>query len=177
MEKHMNTHLSKVNKMPVHIPFRNFTRWSIVGALISTTTLGLVAFHLSSGGIGLIADEPMRAFPNQQFNTSIINVIANSKEYHGKRVQISGYLRVRFEDIAIYLSKDDAQYGMTRNGFWVSFDETKIPFEKGTKGPIQYDGKYVLIEGTFDKNARGHKKLWSGTIKNVNRVIQLRRTE
>ena len=93
------------------------------------------------------------------------------------REQISGYLRVRFEDIAIYLSKDDAQYGMTRNGFWVSFDETKIPFEKGTKGPIQYDGKYVLIEGTFDKNARGHKKLWSGTIKNVNRVIQLRRTE
>jgi hypothetical protein len=101
--------------------------------------------------------------PNEVNHPSIVQVLAHRERYHGKEVQIKGYLRVEFEGTAIYLSKEDADYGMTRNGFWVDL----------SKRAAMYDRKYVLIEGTFDKDSLGHGSLWQGTITNVSRIVEL----
>jgi hypothetical protein len=111
-------------------------------------------------------------YPNEEYNASIVQILAHRDRYHGKEVQVKGYLRVEFEGTAIYLSKEDADYGMTRNGFWVSFDKRTVPY-KGLAGPVQFNRKYVLIEGTFDKDLMGHWSAWQGTIKNVSRVMEL----
>ena len=114
----------------------------------------------------------MIVYPNEDYNASIVQILAHRDRYHGKKVQIEGYLHVRFEGTAIYLSKEDADYLMTRNGLWVSFDKRAVPYE-GIVGPTQFDRKYVLIEGTFDKNDMGHKSSWQGAIENVTRIYEL----
>ena len=42
------------------------------------------------------------------YNTSLMSIIGNPEKYDEKRVRVSGYLHVRFEDNVLYFSKDDA---------------------------------------------------------------------
>ena len=99
---------------------------------------------------------------------SIIALIANPEKYDGKRVQVIGVGYLEFESNAVYISRDDAEY-VNKNGLWVDPSELTIPYEDAQK----YNGKYVLIEGTFDKNNLGHLNLWSGAIVNVTRYVLL----
>jgi hypothetical protein len=118
--------------------------------------------------------QPLTPYPDEFFNSSLVQILANRDKYDGKVVQVEGFLHVRFEDKAIYLSKESADYGMTRNGFWVTFDKKAVPYE-GEVGPKQFDKKYVLIEGRFNKKSRGHLGLFQGAIENVDRVLELDR--
>ncbi|MGD9648038.1 MAG: hypothetical protein AB7U73_20160 [Pirellulales bacterium] len=139
----------------------------------------VAAAALGSGilaGCGAEAPEtPVRVFkkyPNEEYNTSIVQILAHRDRYHRKEVQIEGYLRVEFEGTAIYLCKEHADYGMTHNGFWVSFDKLAVPYTDPA-GPVEFDNKYVLIEGVFNKDSLGHASLWQGTIEKVNRIQEL----
>jgi hypothetical protein len=62
---------------------------------------------------------------------------------------------------------------MTSNGFWVDFDEQSIPEDSAE----QYDRMYVMIEGRFNKNRRGHMSSWQGAIENVDRALEKTRSE
>jgi len=119
-------------------------------------------------------DANILMFPNSDFPPSLVQLLTFPDRYHGKKVQIMGYLHVRFEGTAIYLSREDAEYGITRNGLWVSFDKASVPFEGGIE-PKQLDKKYVLLEGTFDKDDFGHLGAWKGALANVTRAYELRR--
>jgi hypothetical protein len=121
-------------------------------------------------------DKVLREGPGNESNPSIVHLLAHPDRYHGKKIQVEGYILVRFEGTAIYLSREDAEYGITSNGFWVDFDPKAVPF-KGNTGPKEFDKKYVHIEGTFDRDGRGHLGLWSGTIKRVSRIYELKRRE
>jgi hypothetical protein len=112
----------------------------------------------------------LRKFTNEEDSPSLVQVLAHRDRYHGKVIQVKGYLHVRFEDNAIYLSKDDADYGITQNGFWVTFDGDPAA-KAASKG---LDAKYVLVEGTFNKDNQGHMALWQGTINKVARVYELK---
>ena len=99
---------------------------------------------------------------------SLVNLIATPEKYHGKKVQIIGYLNIKFEGNGIYLHKDDYEHGIYSNGFWVSIDKNiqqKIADEKINKN-------YVLLEGTFNMNQRGHMGLWSGAIEQITQIIK-----
>ncbi len=111
-------------------------------------------------------------YPNEDSIVSIVQILAHRDRYDGKQMQIKGFLRVQFEGTAIYLSEEDADYGIAANGFWVSFDPGAVHFE-GQVGPVQFHRKWVLIEGTFDKDDRGHLSRWQGSIKNVDRIEAL----
>jgi hypothetical protein len=119
------------------------------------------------------ADEgPIMAYPNSDYPPSIVQLLANPEKYHTKSVRVEGYLRVEFEGTAIYLSKESAEYFITCNGFWVSFDPNVIKVD--TK---QFDKQFVLIEGTFNKDSYGHLSAWKGTIEKVSRLQKLKRQE
>ena len=62
-------------------------------------------------------DGEVRQYPNSDFPPSLVQMLAHPDRYHGEKVQIKGYLHVRFEGTAIYLSRADAEYGITYNGF------------------------------------------------------------
>jgi hypothetical protein len=115
----------------------------------------------------------LNKYPNNEFNNSIVRLLANPDRYDGKRIRIEGYLRVAFEGTAIYLSKDDADYAISSNGFWVDFDKDEIADDVAAK----FDGKYVLIEGRFNKDNRGHMSAWQGSVEHVNRVLAKTRND
>lgn len=95
---------------------------------------------------------------------SIINLIATPEKYHGKVVRVIGIGNLEFEGNAVYLSRDDYKY-VSSNGLWIELGGRSTPYDEAKK----FNGKYVIIEGTFDKDDTGHFGMWSGSIKKVTR--------
>ncbi|HPA71606.1 MAG TPA: hypothetical protein PKY31_05015 [Spirochaetota bacterium] len=92
---------------------------------------------------------------------SIIQLIANPALYHGKKVIVSGFLNIEFEGTAIYLHRDDCTFSQYSNGLWCSINETRYG---------KYNKRYVVMEGVFNREMKGHLGLWSGSIENIERV-------
>ncbi len=109
-------------------------------------------------------------------SVSLINLIATPKKYHGKYVRLNGYAHIQFEDYVIYLSKDDATYLNGKNGLWLSFTSKHLELEPknfSKKVSLEYfDNKFVLIEGVFDMNKRGHMGATSGSIVKISRLME-----
>ncbi|HEY4312782.1 MAG TPA: hypothetical protein VGN12_25250 [Pirellulales bacterium] len=110
----------------------------------------------------------IQQYPNEEFDNSMVRLLANPSRFHGVKVRVEGYLEVQFEGTAIYLSREDAEHSLTANSFWVDFDEQAIPKQAAQ----QFDSKYVLLEGRFDKDNHGHMSLFQGAITSVDRVIE-----
>ena len=105
----------------------------------------------------------------------LVKILANPEKYHGQRVITRGYLRDQFENSAIYLTEKDAKYLQPDKGLWVNHtSETK--YFANTTDKIEdrsyFDCLYVTIEGTFNKDRRGHLGLWAGEIDNVVQVSE-----
>ena len=96
-------------------------------------------------------------------SVSIVRLISTPRQFHGARVRIIGFVRLQFEGNAIYLHEDDDKHAIHKNGLWLSITDE---IEKNRKS---FDGRYVLVEGTFDARHSGHHGAYSGEIKNITR--------
>jgi len=96
-------------------------------------------------------------------SVSIVELIANSEKYQDEKIRVVGFLKVGFEAQALYLSEADYENAVTKNALWVSFDK-RGEYKK-------FNQQYVLIEGIFDAKSKGHLKMYSATIREVDRVI------
>ena len=100
-------------------------------------------------------------------NVSIIQLLAHPEQYENKAVRFCGFYRTAGdEDSCIYLSAEDSNYWMGKNGLWVRQDLS------GIRGH-DFNRKYVLIEGIFDTEFMGHMDLNSGEMRHVWRVMAL----
>ena len=105
-----------------------------------------------------------------EYDISMLRLIVNHEKYHNKTVQIIGYLNLEFEGTAIYFHKEDYENGSSRNGMWVSFNE-----DLSKKKDLQkFSKKYVIIQGKFDMNSKGHMGMFGGSIKNITRLDEWR---
>ena len=98
-------------------------------------------------------------------DVSLVQLIATPERFHGKRVRVIGFVRLEFEGDAIYLHGDDYKHRLSRNGLWID-----VP-EKMEARRAEFDRRYVLIEGVFDAQNRGHLDSFSGSIRNLNRYM------
>lgn len=132
--------------------------------------LVVLAFLINACSQNKNTEEPKsekeQTLSSDKFDISIIKLIATPEKYHGKQIQVIGYLNLKFEGDAIYLHKEDYSKGISNNGFWVNFSKETIE-KKNLNG---YNKKYVIIVGTFDMNDRGHMGMFGGTIKNITRL-------
>ncbi len=94
-------------------------------------------------------------------SVSIVQLIANPNQYDGDKVIITGFLNMEFEGNGIYLHKDDYIYSIYKNGLWCNINIVEY---------AKFNKKYIVIEGIFDAKSKGHKGIWSGTIKEISRV-------
>ena len=104
---------------------------------------------------------------------SLVQILSNPEKFHEREIKTQGYLIVEFEEDALYLRKEDADYGMTANSVWVELtDEMKA-------NPEKYNGKHVYIRGTFNAKAFGHLWNHSGYIHDITHchLLSLRDTE
>ena len=105
--------------------------------------------------------EPVAA--EEPLNVSMVQLIANPKDYDGKVVALIGFLTLEFEGNAIYLHRDDYTHAICKNGLWIDASADMV------KRYAELDHKYVCVVGTFDAKEMGHMGLWSGSIQNVTR--------
>ena len=104
----------------------------------------------------------------QSINVSFLELTANPELYHNKQIRLIGVMKLEIEGNSIFLSKEHYQYDVTRNAFWISLS----PLLEKQKAEIKkLNGKYVLLEGIFKKDRKGHMGLYMGTITNINRII------
>ncbi|MEA3189262.1 MAG: hypothetical protein QOD99_3092 [Chthoniobacter sp.] len=119
------------------------------------------------------------AFADEEFaDASLIQLLATPEKFNGKRVRVSGYLRVEFEGNALYLSKDAADNIISEHALWTDYAEhpslEPATRPKGKQPKLaDFDARFVLIEGTFDATRRGHMGEFSGTIRDITRVMEL----
>ena len=99
-------------------------------------------------------------------DTSLITLIANPEKYNNQHVRVIGYLNLEFEGNGLYLHKEDYERAIEKNGLWIDMprDSLNSPDIKRCKL------NYVLIEGTFDSEDKGHKGMWSGSLKDIKRL-------
>jgi hypothetical protein len=104
----------------------------------------------------------------QALPVSMIRLLANPEKYHGKRVIVEGYMRLEFEGDAIYFHEEDYKKGLSSNSFWLDVSVEQL------KKYRRINNQYVFIEGVFDAKHFGHMGMFSGEIKRISRIQQIR---
>jgi hypothetical protein len=94
----------------------------------------------------------------KEYRVSIVELLANPAQWHGKNVVVIGFAAVSFEHSAIYLHRQDMEAGIISNGLWL-----ELPSGFAASGLEK--GEYVLVRGKFDAKAGGHLGAFNGTIR------------
>jgi hypothetical protein len=124
---------------------------------IGSLVLPLLAFFFTLLVVPSKADQPL--------DVSMIQLIANPEKFDGKHIRVIGFLRIEFEGNALYVHREDYQIGLLKNAIWV--DVTPDMEKQSGKLNMQY----ILLEGIFSANEKGHMDAFSGSIKHINRVM------
>jgi hypothetical protein len=100
-------------------------------------------------------------------SVSLSQLIATPGKYHGKVVRIIGVARIEFEGDSIWFTKEHYVHRIYENSLWIipnykALNTTRTKLER-------MNGKYVLMEGIFNKDKHGHGGIFSGTLENVTR--------
>jgi len=106
---------------------------------------------------------------SNKFNTaqkvSLISLIANPEKYDGKPIAVIGFLSLAFESKVLFMNKDDYDAGLGINGIWVEISNPEH-YQNNNK-------HYVIIEGVFDFNNKGHLSGYIGAIDKITRIDNL----
>ncbi|KZN54011.1 hypothetical protein [Pseudoalteromonas luteoviolacea] len=94
-------------------------------------------------------------------SVSIYALLATPDKYHDKKVQFIGFLNLEFEENAVYAHKSDFEQAILKNSIWVDIKPNSK--EKIKRG-------YVLIRGVFKADEFGHFGLFTGAIRDIERL-------
>lgn len=177
------------NPLPARIPCAVFRRPA--GRLLSPMPLAVVFLLAAAAASPARAQAPDSLltrlltpdFPSPPYVT-VLHLIAHPERYHERTVVVSGYLHHRHEDHALYLSKEDADYGVRANAIALAYADScyvhllaqpePMPCSRET-GNDEADGRHVTIEGQFFAVRGDHFQTMYGSIPRVARVTELRR--
>lgn len=96
-------------------------------------------------------------------DVSMVNLIAHPERYHGKVVRLDGIGNIGEDGRTLALCRGTVN---PKDTMWLEFDPELAP---DTKTLEQYNGKVILVEGTFNKDNTGDSGLCSGCIENITR--------
>jgi hypothetical protein len=105
---------------------------------------------------------------NQQAESiSLMQLIVNPEKYNGKLVQVIGIANIEFEDNGIFFTKEHYLNRIYKNALWIepNYDALGATPEQLQK----YNGEYVLMEGIFDMNHKGHFGAFSRALTKITR--------
>lgn len=105
--------------------------------------------------------------PQINETTSMIQLISNPDKYHNKHIRLVAFLNIEFEGNALYLHQEDYKNDIYSNGIWLSVNEENKTLIKKN----DLNKRYVLIEGVFNKENKGHMGMWQGSLEKVTRII------
>ena len=111
--------------------------------------------------------------PGGPNHSSLIQVIANPERFDGKRIVVRGFVHLQFEDMALYLEKESADYLIPGNAVWLVFPAGFLSDADKQK----FHRQYVMIEGVFRKDNRGHRGVFPGAITEINGIKIIKKIE
>jgi hypothetical protein len=93
-------------------------------------------------------------------------VVARPELYHEKRVSLVGFINLEFEGNALYHTESEYRHAQTADAIWIDVEglKTKPPFARG----------WVIVEGTFNGERRGHFGSFAGTLEKITRLDRWR---
>lgn len=97
-------------------------------------------------------------------DVSAIQLIANPQQFDGSRVRLIAFLRLEFEGNALYLHREDYEKSLLQNAIAISLTD------KQEKTSQKLSGGYVIVEGVYSAQNRGHLELFAGSIQQVTRI-------
>ncbi|MEE1198014.1 MAG: hypothetical protein U0K54_02580 [Acutalibacteraceae bacterium] len=97
-------------------------------------------------------------------DVTMLQLLTSPEKYDGKLIRVIGIGNIEFEGNCISPSIDDFNH-YTGNSIWIELDEEKTPYNEAW----QHNGRYVIVEGIFDKDDCGHMGMFRGSIKNISR--------
>jgi len=100
-------------------------------------------------------------------SVSLMQLIVNPEQYHGKPVRVIGVSRIEFEGDSIWLTKEHYQHRIYKNSLWIVPDYKALGVTPQDLEKL--NGKYVLMEGIFNKDNHGHMGLNSGALEKITR--------
>lgn len=102
---------------------------------------------------------------------SLVELLAKPAQYDGKRVSVSGFYHYEFESSGLYLSRDDARFGVLRNSVWVG-DSTN---ESTTAALKSFNDSFIMVFGrvTYEADGVGHLGLFPVAVEEIDRVMIL----
>src|SRR5258708_4551063 len=114
---------------------------------------------------------------------TLLRILASPEKYHKRSVSVRGYLHVKFEDQAVYFSKDDADHLNSENALWIELSKdckleswrSHIRNSENSPEPKYFDGRSVTINGDFDKTRSGHLGAFAGTLTKITRIQEIPR--
>jgi hypothetical protein len=131
---------------------------------------GITIAILSS--IACHQDEALpRVHGSERVDVSMVQLIANPGEFHGRPVRVIGFCHLEFEGDALYLHREDFEHSIFRNAISLSLPNAPPGEPRGSRD------EYVLLEGTFEANIRGHMGAYAGALKDVTRFERHDRLE
>ena len=58
-----------------------------------------------------------------------MHLIQHPAKYHMQKVRVIGFAGVEFEGTALYVSRDDHENGISKNGVWLDMDIRLVPVD------------------------------------------------
>ena len=95
---------------------------------------------------------------------SMIQLIATPERFDGKAIRLIAYLNLEFEGDALYLHREDFDKGNSKNAVSLLLNDQQ------TRSAQKLSRGYVLVEGVFSSNDRGHFGMFSGSVQRVTRI-------
>jgi hypothetical protein len=118
----------------------------------------------------LLATSQVNAEESEPKNISLIRLIVDPAAYDGMRVRTKGFVVVGREESAICISADSADFVMTEDALWLDLSEAGVE-------PLEFNKRYVVVEGTVDGSPSGMWRLFPGAIRSVTKIRTLSRRD
>ena len=96
-----------------------------------------------------------------------MQLILNPEKYHGELVRVIGVSRIEFEGDSVWFTKEHYYHWILNNALWIEPDYKALNLTRDQLE--QFNGKYVLLEGIFNKDNHGHLGMYSGALEQVTR--------
>jgi len=94
------------------------------------------------------------------YNASLYDLITQPAEWHGKRVRVIGFAHFEFEGNSLFAHREDCENSLFMNGVWLN---------PPREGVDSLTNRYLIVEGRFNAQMRGHMGMWSGSLDSVTR--------
>ena len=130
----------------------------------------LVVLIAAASALGAAPVDPAGWERSRQDNLAyepvpLVAVLANLDAFDGKRVRVSGYLTLEFENAGLAVDKVSYDAGLPSNALWVD-----PPGWLAKRERARLSRRYATVYATVDAQAHGHVDAYSGSLVDVRRI-------